>query len=212
MTEPPEECPLTEWNRLNIDNTENALVSHMYASAISSTYVYDTYSTWLMAGVGATTALLITNIDSVLPFLSAKGFKWSGLLFVASILFGVISKFLALQCQISDQNNEKNTKKISEILNPFYSQAEQIKTHAKQQGISLVTDIEMTRVIEKFVTPFPRWAKWLFKKFIIKQSSNPQAGFLIPLRFFRWQCSALLLQVCTFVAGVALSILHAQGL
>lgn len=202
---------LAEWNRLNIQNAENGMVSLIFENIIESTRFFDTYSTWLTVGTGAAAALLLTNVASVLPYLTAAGFKMSGVLLILSLLFGVLSKFFAIQCQIADAQSESKTNRIGNLLKPFYEQVEKIEETAAAQGRELVTELSMERVLTTFFKPFPKLMRWLFLERMIKGLSNPHVGYLIPLRFFRYQCTSMVFQLVFLFAGAGAAFLHAQA-
>ena len=213
--EPPEQLPepdpLAEWNRLNIQNAENGMVSVIFENIIESTRFFDNYSTWLTVGTGAAAALLLTNVGSILPYLTAAGFKMSGILLIFSLLFGVLSKFFAIQCQVADAQSESKTNRVGSVLKPFYDTVEKIEEAAAVQGRQLVTELSMERVLTTFFKPFPKLMRWFFLKRLIKGSSNPHIGYLIPLRFFRYQCTSMLFQLVFLFAGAGAAFLHAQA-
>ena len=204
--------PLTEWNRLNVENAENAAVSVIFENIIESTRYFDNYSSWLTAGTAATTAFILTNVSTVLPFLTAMGFKLSGTLFVLSILLGVLSKFFAIQCQVADAQQESKTHKIENALRFFFDDQKKINEMAKAQGRSINTDLDMSRVITKSFAPFPKWVQWLAIPLMKKASTNPHVGYLIPLRFFRYQCATLALQVLALIAAAIIAFVFARNL
>lgn len=209
LNEAPEPDHLAEWNRLNIENAENRLVSVIFENMIESTKFFDNYSTWLTVGTGAAMAFLIANVSSVLPFLTPTGYKLSGLMLVLSILFGVLSKFFAIQCQVSDAQNESKTNRVGSALAPYFEEAQKISEMAKQQHRTLTTDLSMERVFVKFCEPFPFWFKWMFLARMKKNAENPLAGYLIPLRFFRLQCSTMFLQVCLLLGSAVCAFIYA---
>ncbi|MEX5531055.1 hypothetical protein [Pseudomonas syringae] len=207
----PEPDHLAEWNRLNIQNAENGIVSVIFENIIESTRFFDNYSTWLTVGTGAATALLLTNVNSILPYLTAAGFKMSGVLLILSLLFGVLSKFFAIQCQVSDAQSEAKTNRIGNLLKPFHEQVEKIEEAASVQGRQLVTELSMERVLTAVFKPYPKLVRWVFLKRMIKSTSNPHVGYLIPLRFFRYQCTSMLCQLVFLFAGAGAAFLHAQA-
>lgn len=203
---------LTDWNRLNIENTENKLVSVIYENIIESTSLIESYSTWLTAGTAATVGLLITNVSTILPFLTATGFKTTGLLLVASILCGVCSKFFAIQCFIADKQSETKTQKVSTVMAAYQEDVRKIEALAKQQGRTLSTDLNMVRVLNTFSTPFPWWFKRFILPRMIRGANNPHAGYLIPLRFYRAQCISAFLQVIVILAGSVTAFIYSQNI
>jgi len=100
------------------------------------------------------------------------------------LLFGVfIQCFSANQCQVADAQSESKTNRIGNVLKPFYEQVEKIEEAAAVQGRQLVTELSMERVLTTFFKPFPKLMRLVFLKRLIKGSSNPHIGYLIPLRF-----------------------------
>ena len=75
MTDSKSDDPLLEWNRLNKENAEHGFVSALFQSMSETSPLVEKFSMWLLAGSGATAALLITQIKSILPYLSEQGFK-----------------------------------------------------------------------------------------------------------------------------------------
>jgi len=140
------------------------MVSVIFENIIESTRFFDTYSTWLTVGTGAAAALLLTNVGKILPYLTATGFKISGFLLMLSLLFGVLSKFFAIQCQVADAQSESKTNRIGNVLKPFYEQVEKIEEAAAVQGRQLVTELSMERVLTTFFKPFPKLMRWFFSR------------------------------------------------
>ena len=69
------EDPLLERNRLNKENAEQNFVSEMFISASKTSPLTDKFSVWLFAGTGATGALLISQIQQIIPSLSLIGYR-----------------------------------------------------------------------------------------------------------------------------------------
>jgi hypothetical protein len=49
MTDSEQNDPLLEWNRLNVENTEQAFSSALYQSTSENTASLDKFSTWFLA-------------------------------------------------------------------------------------------------------------------------------------------------------------------
>lgn len=73
------------------DAAEHALV--VASDAITGGLA--SFSTWLMAGSGAAFSLFIINIDKLAPRLSGVAFQCALLFFAASLLAGLISRWMA---------------------------------------------------------------------------------------------------------------------
>lgn len=207
MAEPD---PLIEWNRLNKENAENALISAMFSSLISTSPVIDRFSSWLLAGTGATAALLVANADKLVPFLSNAGFRVTGALLVASAVFGLISKARAVQCQIGADNDQRIRELMRPILEKHSQDEEKIQGFAETRGSSLATELDLGRVLSEFAKPFPRWVGWLLSRHLAKHAGNPQIGYLLPIRFYLSQSMFAFFQVVSFLAFACAALFFAQ--
>lgn len=202
--------PLIEWNRLNKENAENALTSAMFSSLVSTSPVIDRFSSWLLAGTGATAALLVANADKLVPFLSNTGFRVVGALLVVSAVFGLLSKTRAVQCQIGTENDQRVRELMRPILDKHLQDEEKIQQAAEARGLPLATELDLGRVIAEFAKPFPRWVGWLLRRHLAKHAGNPQIGYLLPVRFYISQATFAFLQVVSFLAFVCAALFFAQ--
>jgi hypothetical protein len=211
MTAPKEqEDSLSEWNRLNKTNAENALASAMFAGLLSTSPIIDTFSVWLLAGSGATAALMVANADKIIPFLGQSGFKISGVALVLSALFGVLSKARAVQCQIGYGNQQKITELMKPILDNHLAHEEKINEAAASRGISLATAVDLERVTSEFTKYFPKWAGWLVRRHLSKHAGDPQLGYLLPVRYYMSQSRFAFFQVLGFIAFFCIALAYAQ--
>ncbi len=207
--ENPEDL-LHNWNKLNKHNAEQDLASAMFASVLSTSPIIDKFSSWLLAGTGATAAVFITNVKEILPFLTQPGFKTCGVLLVVSGLFGFLAKYKAIMCQISYQNDIAVRKAMLPILDKHEGYEIKIVGYAKEQGVKLETDINMDLVINEFCNPFPKWVGWLMKRYLRKNKDNRQIGYVKPIQSYHWQFNLTLLQTVTFIAFVITGVFYAQ--
>ena len=72
---------------------ENSTIILMMSSAIATSPIIDKFSTWLLAGCGATAALMITNMNAIIPLIGDLEFKLSIYLLIASALAGLLQKY-----------------------------------------------------------------------------------------------------------------------
>jgi hypothetical protein len=203
MTDQHQADPLTEWNRLNRENAEQGFASALFKSMAHTNPAVDKFSLWLLAGSGASGALLISQIEAVLPHLTAGGFKLCLLFLVISAVFGFIAKYKSLRCQIQTEMESK----LSELLVPIFDKHEEdeerIQEYAKQRGIALETEINFSNVVAEVAKPFPFWVKWLILRQAKKNEGNRQVGYHIAvkayfgqLRYTFWQAVAFLAFLC----------------
>lgn len=200
MTQMNKADPLLEWNRLNKENAEQGFVSSIYQSMAETTTTIDKFSLWLLAGTGATGALLITQVNSVLPYLTTQGFKVCMALLVISAVFGFLAKYKSLRCEIQIQIQSKLTELIKPVLAKHEEDEDKIQEYASQRGIQLQTDIELSNIITEFSKPFPLWVKWLIARKVKQTSGGRQAGFHVAVKAYVAQLRWTFFQASLFLA------------
>jgi hypothetical protein len=199
VNQPNSDKPLIEWNRLNKEDAEQEIVSSLYQSMAETTVAIEKFSMWLLAGTGATGALLITQIESVLPYLSQEGFKVCMALLFVSAIFGFLAKYKSLRCAIQTQMQSKLSELIKPILAKHEQDEDEIQEHATQRGIQLETDIELSNIITEFSRPFPWWVKWIIVREVDQTWGDRQAGFHIMAKAYTSQIEWTFLQACCFL-------------
>ena len=192
--------PLLEWNRLNVENAEQGFVSALYLSIAETTIVADKFSIWLIAGTGASGALLISQIKSILPHLSPQGFKVCIGLLVISAVFGFIAKYKALRCEIQLQMQTKLQDLLAAVFEKHAEDEEKIHEYATQRGVELQTEIDFAKIISEFSKPFPWWVKLLMDRQLRKSEGDRQAGHRIAFKAYMGQLRWTFYQACFFLA------------
>lgn len=194
--------PLTEWNRLNIENAEQKFVSALYAAMVSNSGTVDQYSNWLMAATGASAALLVSQIDSVLPYLSEQGFKACLACLATSGIFGFSAKYSALRCRFQTDSLETVEAKMRAVFDHHAAEEEEIIEHAQKSGITLQTDIDFQRIIKEFSKPFPVWVKWIMAWKVKRIEGNRQIAYHMAAKAFLRQVSMTFMQAIAFLVFV----------
>lgn len=59
------EDSLDDWAKVTNHNSESKLAKGMLAGVLDTSTLVDQFSTWLLAGAGATSVLLISNLKSI---------------------------------------------------------------------------------------------------------------------------------------------------
>jgi len=212
VTNPSSDDPLVEWNRLNKENAEHGFVSALYQSMTETSPLVDKFSLWLLAGTGATGALLITQIKSVLPFLTQQGFKVCLVILVTSAFIGFVAKYFSLRCEIQSNVQSKFTELVTPVLAKHEQDEDTIQEYAEQRGMELQTDIDLASIMKEFSRPFPFWVKWLISRKIDKTSGDRQAGFHIAVKAYMSQLRWTLLQAVMFLVFMLTAAWYANAI
>jgi hypothetical protein len=204
--------PLLEWNRLNKENSEHDIASAMFISMANTSPVVDKFSMWLFAGTGATGALLITQINSVLPSMSITGFRACMFMLIGSSIFAFIAKYFALRCQIQNEITAMFTERADVIFAGHEKNEERIEEIARERGIEIETDINFSNVIKEYVRPFPKWVQWLVNRSTQKNEGDRQAGHHLAVKAYYKQLRFTFLQALMFIGFMCAGGWYAGGL
>lgn len=202
MTDSKFDDPLLEWNRLNKENAEQGFVSALYQSMSETSPLVEKFSMWLLAGTGATSALLITQIKSILPYLSEQGFKLSLVVLVVSAIAGFVAKYYSLRCDIQNKTQSKLMELLKPVLDKHEADEDKILEYAEQKGIELQTDIEFSKIMQEFSKPFPFWVKWLISRKAKSVEGERQAGYHVAINAYMSQLRWTFFQAILFIVFI----------
>ena len=199
MNNDPRTEPLREWNRLERENTENAIVSSMFEATGKTSEPIESFATWLLIGTAAVASFQISNADKLLPLVSQNGFVVSGAFLCLSCIFGLVSKMYALRCKIGNEVGSAVRSTFAIHLAKYKEKEKQIKDDAQLWDISLETGIRIERVLSEFYKPFPRLVVWLAYRHFKKYADNPQIGYILLIKNLHKQSIFALLQTIAFL-------------
>ena len=212
MLQTDKDDPLIEWNRLNKENAEHGFVTSLYQSLAETSPLLDKFSIWLLAGTGATAALMITQIESILPFLTEKGFKACLVVLVFSSISGFFAKYFALRCEIQTKVQSKLSELVGPILDKHSDDKRKISDFAKKRGIEIQADLDFSNIINEFSRPFPRWIRWLIVRKTEKTSGDRQAGSHVAIKAYMSQTRWTFFQAVLFISFVLSAVLFAKAI
>lgn len=210
MPSEPETDPLQEWNRLERENTENAIVSSMFDAGLKTSSTIDEFSTWLLVGAAAVGAFLITNADKIIPIVYKTGFIVCGAFLCLSCILGLLSKIYGLLCRVGLGVKDAVEKTFNEHLENYAKAEDEIQETAKKSGISIQTGVRLERIIFEFLSPMPRWVKWIVARQQNQNQGNQQAGYILLVKRFNRQGIFALLQALSFLAFMISGVIFAS--
>lgn len=207
-----EKDPLHEWNRLNKENLEQGFVSEMFINMSITSPLADKFSIWLFAGTGATGALLITQLQNIIPSLSLSGFRVCMFMLITSAICAFVAKYWALRCQIQTSFMQNLTEKLDALFEKHEKDEDEIKQLAKERGIEIDTEIEFNNIINEFIKPFPFWVKWLVTRKTREEAQNRQSGYHVAVKAYYWQLNFTFLQSVFFILFLCSGAWYASSL
>ncbi len=122
----------------------------------------DKYGNWLIAGTCAAAILLISQIDSVVPYITTSGFTMLFMLLAASVLSGMIAKYFGAKCQIQSRYFVNVVSAMRDAQSNYNARIKYWTTIAERIGSDFVPAMNNDRCNEMLLNSFPRWKrKWL---------------------------------------------------
>ena len=204
--------PLREWNRLARENTENAIVSSMFAATLRTTFPLDSFSNWMLVATATVASFLLVNAESLVEFVGKEGIVTGGYILCGSCIFGLLSKIFGLRCKMAIELSSAIQTTFFEHLERYEVEEEKIQEGASFWGITLETGVRIERILKEYLSPFPWFVKWLAKRHFKKHEGNPQIGYLTQLKSLRVQGYATFIQAVLFIYFFAQVFLSASKL
>jgi hypothetical protein len=200
MTDSSTPDPLLEWNRLNRENAENAIVSSMFEASTEAIEPVASSVTWMLAGTGAIASFLLANAETLLPILGQSGFLWCGLTLAASAFFGIIAKVCLLSAEIGRRVGHAVADSVNRQLAIHEVDEEKIQAAADLRGVEIETGIRMDRILTEFLAPMPWYVRLYASRSLKRHGSNPQIAYISRVKAFNSATFASFLQSMAFLA------------
>lgn len=139
-------------------SSEDQILWAYYASVFEMSPLVDRFATWLLAGIGATAALTISNIEAISNILSFSQIKIGLLILTVSALFGFVEKFLALDIQSTATQESKLREILKGASEEYCRKVDGVKKVASMNNIDIGAEINTSRILKIFANAHP-WYK-----------------------------------------------------
>lgn len=180
-------------------NTELNISQLTFKAILNNSLVLEKFSTWLLAGIGATCALTITNINSITKIVDPSIIKYSLLVLIVSGLLGFLCKYYSIQIQIILEIDEILRNKLPEIMSSHIEEEKRVHGKAIEQGILVNTVPDIMGSMRKAIDSVP----WFKRKSALKGFENgakdPLFGYHRAMRFVYCQSVATILEFVCFL-------------
>lgn len=173
-------------DRLNKE-TELNVSQLTFKAILNSSAVLEKLSTWLLAGILAICALIITNIESISKIIDPSVLKYSLLILVVSGVLGLLCKYYYIQIQIILGVDDILRKKLPEIMSAHIEQEKQIHAKAQEQGTLINTVPDIIGAMEKVLDSVPWFKRKSARKGFEKGAFDPLFGYRRGQRFLYYQ-------------------------
>ena len=173
---------------------EDQILRAYYNSVFEMSPLVDRFATWLLAGIGATAALIIANIENISQILSFTNIKIGLSILTISALFGFLENFLALDIQSTSAQETKLRQVLKESSEEYHQRIESMKLLASAKNIDIKTEVDVKGALDKFAKAHPWYKRIQLQKY--KAVDDTQKDRL--RRYYR-QLTYTVLEFCGFL-------------
>jgi len=166
------------WAKITRENASIEFARALFSGILNICPILDSFSTWLMVGTGATVALMIANIDKILPILGQKYYRTSLCLLAVSMLFGFLQKYVSIMIFGFSIVDDRMRTLLEKLFKAHSEEEEKIGEMAKAANISVETEIDLKTVSSELEKAFP----WYIRRKMIENFYEGQKDQLLPYR------------------------------
>ena len=185
-------------------NTELNISQLTFISILNSSQILEKFSTWLLAGIGATCALIIANINNITNIIEPPIIKYSLLVLALAGLLGFLCKYYNIQIQALLELDEIMRNKFPGIMSAHIAEEKQIHEKAIEQGISVHTIPDIYGAMRKAFESAPWFRKKRALKGFDKGAKDPLFGYHRGMRFLCYQIVVTALEFICFLVFIVM--------
>ena len=199
-----DKSPIENLADITRQQTELELTRAFFDAVLSTSASIDKVATWLLAGLGATVALIIANLEKTNTFLGAGHLSELILLLLVAGLFGLAEKYLAIRVHIQIHVDKKARQAMSVIFGKHENQKDEIEELAKQSNVRVNVEIDAMKPILEIKKIVPWYQRMNFEKNFKRGLKDQLYGHKHAARFYNRQVAYAVLQLLVTVFAVIL--------
>lgn len=173
---------------------ENQILRAYYISVFEMSPLVDKLATWILAGIGATAALTVTNIESITAVLPFSTIKIGLAILTISALFGFLEKFLSLDIQSTVAQELRLRDILQKSSNEFHQKIIPLQLIAAETKIDLRAEVDTKKILNKFAEAHP----W-YKRIKIRRNVSAENAQEARLRRYYRQLTYTVLEFIGFL-------------
>jgi hypothetical protein len=143
------------------DQAERVFVAIVWRKILAISPEVERFATWTLTGVGAATALIVSNLDGLAKVVNVVGIQWTLVLLAVSILAGTATKQLGAVIALGLTN---------------LTDAEQMYASPQMKALMDQMTVTPNELREQMVEPFFWPLSASFRKSFDAGAQNPNAG------------------------------------
>lgn len=168
---------IEKWEELINHNFHRSMVDAASSGVIETHSVFDKFSSWMLVGCGATAALMIVNIDKIIPYISTNGLRYAIVFLTLSACCGFVAKYFEINASISEAAGQKTAAIMKARVSEYEEAMKEFDGLIKDTGYQARESPTYEQFAESFIGLFPY--KYLRKKLrqqVIQKSALPEPG------------------------------------
>ena len=190
---------LDNWAKVTIQDSEKKLTEGMLRGVLDSSKFIDQFATWLLAGAGATSVLLISNLGSISNIVGSFNFKASLAFVCFAMIFGVLEKIAALIITIHQAGEKAGHDIALAILSEHQKVEDEIDKMSEPHNINVKTEINIERVFSMVIDAYPKLFQNYLKNMFVKILKDPMYSHKKSIKIYFWQIFFALIEVLSFI-------------
>lgn len=196
--------PLSELAQFVKTRAELEVAKVFFDSVISTSPVIDRSASWLLAGLGATLALIVANLDGTSAFIGRGPVCIVLWLLLIAALFGFAQKYMAILVKIQLHVDKKTKNGLQPIFEEFDRKTEEIGALAKKHNQEVNTEIDLQSSLNEIRKIVPWYQRRDFDKQLEKSMKDPLHGKKRAARMYNRQVLYALAEVITSVGALVI--------
>ncbi len=183
--------------------TERELVKQSLIAVVRSSPHVDRFASWLLGGSAVTVALVVSNLDSVAPYLELSALRTAILLSIVAAGVGVAEKAIAVWLEGQSVSVPEIFASTEALLDGHLQSELQLESQAQDMGVSIDATVRIERVVEEIATTLGGPTRWFLPRTVRKATADPLWSFKLLARALQLQSALALLEALALLAAAA---------
>ncbi len=194
---------LDNWAEITIQDSEKKLVEGMLRGILESSKFIDQFATWLLAGAGATSVLLISNLGSISNIVGNLNYKVTLAFVCIAMIFGVLEKIAALIITIHQAGEKAGHDIALAIFSEHRKVEDEIEKISEPHDMNVKTDINIERVFSMVIDAYPKPFQNYIKNMFVKILNDSMYAHKKSIKIYFWQIFFAIIEILSFILFAA---------
>jgi hypothetical protein len=197
---------LMRWAAFTKQNTDRQIYRSCFLPALKTSQVVDSVGGWLLAGTGATAALLASNLSSLAPLFAPGFIRLIMVTLGLSFAVGIVAKYCAIYVQIACNTDEATTELLKAVLEKHNEEADKMREVAQKAEVSLdEMNLDFGTPLYDLIMATPFYLRRFVRRAAIKTIEDWRYPYIKATKIYHIQSLAVFVQSTLFVISIILA-------